>query len=36
MRPNLGLAMYGANDGMKITRAAFAIMIKFSDLSDDF
>lgn len=34
-KANLGLAMYGANDGMKITRAAFAIMIKFSDLADD-
>lgn len=34
-KANMGLAMYGSNDGMKITRAAFAIMIKFSDLADD-
>lgn len=34
--PNLGLAMVGRDDGMKLARAAFAIMIKFSDLMDDF
>lgn len=30
------MAMAGQADGMRLTRAAFAIMIKFSDLADDF
>jgi hypothetical protein len=29
------MAMAGTADGMKLTRAAFAIMIKFADLTDD-
>lgn len=29
------MSMSGSADGMKLTRAAFAIMIKFSDLTDD-
>jgi len=35
-KAELGMAMAGTADGLKLTRAAFAIMIKFSDLSDDF
>lgn len=29
-------AMLGGVDGMRMTRAAFAVMIKFSDLKDDW
>jgi hypothetical protein len=36
VKPDMGMAMAGGADGMKTTRAAFAIMIKFSDLLDDF
>lgn len=36
VKKDLALAMAQSADGMKLTRAAFAIMIKFSDLQDDF
>jgi len=29
-------ARIGGPDGMKMTRATFAVMLKFSDLLDDF
>jgi len=34
-KADIGMSMSGSADGMKLTRAAFAIMIKFSDLTDD-
>jgi hypothetical protein len=34
-KAEMGMAMAGSADGLKLTRAAFSIMIKFSDLTDD-
>lgn len=34
-KQDLGGSAYGGANGMMLTRAAFAVMIKFSDLSDD-
>jgi hypothetical protein len=36
MKRNMGIANLGGADGMRLTRAAFAVMIKYSDLTDDF
>lgn len=35
-RRKMALAGLGGKDGMRLTRAAFAVMLKFSDLTDDF
>jgi len=34
--PMVTYARIGGKDGMKMSRAAFAVMIKFSDLVEDF
>lgn len=36
VKSNMAVANLGSARGMTLTRAAFAIMIKFSDLTDDF
>jgi hypothetical protein len=36
VKQNMAVASLGAARGMTLSRAAFAIMIKFSDLTDDF
>jgi hypothetical protein len=35
-RPRLPYAALGGENGMKLARAAFAVMIKFSDLQVEF
>jgi hypothetical protein len=34
--PIVGYCRLGGPDGLRMTRAAFSVMIKFSDLVDDF
>ena len=34
--PRVPYANIGGEDGLKMTRAAFALMIKFGDLLEDF
>jgi len=34
--PRVPYATIGGEDGLKMTRAAFALMIKFGDLLEDF
>lgn len=36
LRADMGGAQVQRADGMKLTRYAFSIMLKFSDLTDDF
>jgi hypothetical protein len=35
-RPLVAFAKLGGTDGMRLSRAAFAVMIKFSEFFDDF
>ncbi len=35
MKRNMGIANLGGADGQRLTRAAFAVMIKFSDLTEE-